>query len=90
MFQQVSPDDRYYAIAMFVNASCPAAPMSYAAYSLQSIMRDMTDNPDLRLNFFEKPLPFGFKFQTYINAGKGILSAMGFAVAYMMLSDQII
>lgn len=65
----MSPEDRYYAIALFVNASSPAAPMSYAAYALQAVMRDLTENPDLRLNFFEKPLPFGFKLQSYINAG---------------------
>ena len=87
MIQQVSPEDRYYSIAMLVNASSPAAPMSYCSYALQSVMRDMTGNHKLRLNFLEKPLPFGFKLQTYINAGQGVLAAMGFAVAYMMIAD---
>ena len=87
MIQQVSPEDRYYAIAMFVNASSPAASMSYASYALQAVMRDLTRNPNLRLNFHEKPLPFSFRLQTYINAGQGTLSVLGFAVAFMMISD---
>ena len=49
--------------------------------------RDLTGISDLRLNFHEKPLPFGFKLQSYINAGQGVIAAMGFAVAYMMISD---
>jgi len=53
-------------------------------------MRDMTKNPNLRLNFHEKPLPFSFKLQTYINAGQGVVAVMGFAVAYMMVADQIV
>ena len=72
---------------MFVNASSPAAPMSYCSYALQSVMRDLVGNPNLKLNFHEKPLPFGFKLQTYINAGQGTLAVMGFAVAYMMMAD---
>ena len=47
----------------------------------------MTDNPTLRLNFHEKPLPFGFKLQSYINAGQGMIAGMGIAVAYMMMAD---
>ncbi len=49
----------------------------------------MTKNPDLRLNFHEKPLPFSFKLQTYINTGQGVIAVMGFAVAYMMIADQM-
>ena len=45
----------------FFNASSPAASMSYASYALQGVLRDMTSNPTIRLNFHEKPLPFGFK-----------------------------
>ena len=88
--QQAAPEDRYHAIASFVNASSPAASMSYSAYALQAIMRDFTDNPNLRLNFHEKPLPFGFKLQSYINAGQGVIAAMGIAVAYMMMADSIV
>jgi len=64
--------------------------MSFTAYSLQAVMRDLTRNPNLRLNFHEKPLPFSFRLQTYINAGQGTLSVMGFAVAYMMIADQMV
>ena len=64
--------------------------MSFASYAMQAVTRDLTGNRDLRLNFHEKPLPFGFKLQSYINAGQGVIAAMGFAVAYMMVSDQII
>ena len=46
-----------------------SAPVSYTAYALQAIMRDILNQPDLRLNFSERPLPFGFKLQTYVNAG---------------------
>lgn len=53
-------------------------------------MRDLTKNPDLRLNFHEKPLPFSFKLQTYITAGQGTLCVVGFAVAYMMMADQMV
>ena len=87
LVQQVSPEDRYYAIAMFVNASSPAASMSYASYALQGVLRDMTSNPTIRLNFHEKPLPFGFKLQSYINAAQGTIAGMGIAVAYMMMAD---
>jgi len=34
LIQQVSPEDRYYAIAMFLNTSSAAAPMSYCSYAL--------------------------------------------------------
>ena len=64
--------------------------MSYASYALQSVIRDLTNNPELRLNFHEKPLPFSFKLQSYINAGQNAIAAMGFAVAYMMIADQIV
>ena len=75
---------------MFVNASSPAAPMSYTSYGLQAILRDLTGNKNLRLNFHEKPLPFGFKLQSYINAAQGTIAGMGIAVAYMMMADQIV
>ena len=61
--------------------------MSYASYALQGVLRDLTYNPTLRLNFYEKPLPFGFKLQSYINAGQGMIAGMGIAVAYMMMAD---
>ena len=64
--------------------------MSYCSYALQAIMRDMLGRPDFKLNFHEKPLPFGFKLQSYINAGQGALAVVGFAVAYMMMADQIV
>lgn len=50
----------------------------------------MTGMSSLKLNFFEKPLPFGFKLQSYINAGQRVIAAMGFAVTYMMIADQIV
>lgn len=34
LVQQASLEDRYYSIALFLNASSPAAPMSYASYAL--------------------------------------------------------
>ena len=46
---------------MLLNASSITAPVSYSAYVLQSVMRDLVDDPELRLNFSERPLPFGFK-----------------------------
>ena len=67
--QQVNAEERYYAIGIFLNASSISAPVSYTAYALQAIMRDILSEPDLRLNFSERPLPFGFKLQTYVNAG---------------------
>lgn len=61
--------------------------MSYTAIALQSVMRDLTKNPKLRLNVHEKPLPFGFRLQTYFSAGQSVLCTVGFAVAFMMVSD---
>ena len=69
LIQQAARDDRFYSIACFINASSTSAPTSFAALALQGIVRDLTNSPNLRLNFHEKPLPFGFKLQTYINAG---------------------
>ena len=59
--QQASREDRYYSIGVYVNATSAAAPMSYTSLALQSVMRDLTKNPKLRLNFHEKPLPFSFR-----------------------------
>lgn len=46
---------------MFLNASSVPAPLAYTSYVLQGVMRDLLDDADLRLNFHERPLPFGFK-----------------------------
>ena len=67
--QQANKEERYYAIAMFLNASSISSPLAYTSYALQGVMRDMLDEPDLKLTFNERPLPFGFKLQTYVNAG---------------------
>ncbi len=64
--------------------------MSYGGYALQSVIRDLTGDPDIRINFQEKPLPFSLKFQTIINAAQGIFAAILFAVAYMMVSDTLV
>ena len=85
--QQASREDRYYSIGVYINATSAAAPMSYTAIALQSVMRDLTKNPKLRLNVHEKPLPFGFRLQTYFSAGQSVLCTVGFAVAFMMVSD---
>ena len=75
---------------MFLNASSIAAPVAYTAYALQAVMRDILDEPELKLNFNERPLPFGFKLQTYVNAGQGVITAVSFAVAFMMVSDSLV
>ena len=75
---------------MFVNASSVPAPVSYSAYALQAVMRDLLEDPDIRLNFSERPLPFGFKLQAYVDAGQGVITAVSFAVAFMMASDSLI
>ena len=89
-FQQVDTESRNYAIAMFLNASSIPAPHAYTAYVLQGIMRDQLEEPELRLNFNERPLPFGFKLQSYVNAGQGVITTMSFAVAFMMASDSLV
>ena len=86
----MNAEERYYAIGIFLNASSISAPVSYTAYALQAIMRDILNQPDLKLNFSERPLPFGFKLQTYVNAGQGVITAVSFAVAFMMASDSLV
>lgn len=66
--QQASRDDLYYSIGTFSNTSCPIATTAYAGYALQSVVRDVTGNDKFRLNFFEKPLPLGYRLQTYVNS----------------------
>jgi len=46
--------------------------------------------PILDSNFLEAQLPFSMEWQIYINTGVGLLSSLGFAVAYMMMSDTLI
>ena len=53
-------------------------------------MRDVLDDPELRLNFSERPLPFGFKLQSYVDAGQAVITAVSFAVAFMMASDSLV
>jgi len=60
--QQADLDERFYSIATYVNASSTSAAMSYGGYALQAILRDLTDTPELKLNWGEKPLPFSLKF----------------------------
>jgi hypothetical protein len=86
----VNSEDRFYSIGVFVNASSKTAPIAYAAMALQSVMRDVLDDPEFRLNFAEHPLPFSLDFRTYVNAATGVLTMMTIAVAFMMISDQIV
>jgi hypothetical protein len=88
--QQANTEDRYYSIAAYVNASQPAAAMSYTGYALQAIVRDLTDDPNIKVNFLERPLPFSLRYQTYISAAQGTFSAILFATAYMMVSDTLV
>ena len=67
--QQVLPDDRFYSIGVFTNSSSAASTLAYSAHACQAVMRSVLEKPNFRLNFHEKPLPFGFKVQTYVNAG---------------------
>ena len=89
-FQQVNSEERFYSIGIFVNASSKTAPISYASMALQSVMRDVLDDPEFRLNFAEHPLPFSVDFRTYVNAATGVLTMMTIAVAFMMISDTMI
>ena len=57
---------------------------------MQSIMRDQLDNPGFKLNFQEAQLPFSLSWQIYIETGVGLLSSIGFAIGYMMMSDTLI
>ena len=61
MIQQASRDDRYFSIGVFTNASSAPATLSYSAYACQAVARCILKKPNFRLNFAEKPLPFGFK-----------------------------
>lgn len=63
---------------------------SYTGYALQAIARDLTDNPNLRINFLEKPLPLNLRLQTYATAVTGTFASFLFAIAYMMVSDTIV
>lgn len=82
-------DEKNYSIAGFVNATQPQTSLSAATYMLQSIMRAELQNPNFRLNFLQAQLPFGMEWQSYINTGIGLLSSLGFAIAYMMISDTL-
>jgi hypothetical protein len=53
-------------------------------------MRNELENFDFRLNFFEAQLPFSMEWQVYVNTALGLLSSLGFAIAFMMISDTLI
>lgn len=53
-------------------------------------MRTELENPEFRLNFFEAQLPFGMEWQVMINTAMSLLSSLGFAIAFMMISDTLI
>lgn len=89
-FQQVNSDDRFYSIGIHVNASSKTAPISYAGMALQSVMRDVLEEPEFRLNFSEHPLPFSLDFRTYVNAATGVLTMMTISIAFMMISDSMV
>lgn len=86
----MNSEERFYSIGIFVNASSKTAPISYASMALQSVMRDVLEDPEFRLNFAEHPLPFSLDFRTYVNAATGVLTMMTIAVAFMMISDTMI
>ena len=86
----MNSEDRFYSIGIYVNASSKTAPISYASMALQSIMRDVLEDPEFRLNFHEHPLPLSVDFRTYVNAATGVLTMMTIAVAFMMISDTMI
>jgi len=73
-----------------VNATAPSTITSYTAFILQALLRDFTGKDDLKLTFIEKPLPFSLKLQGFINTAIGVLSAVLFAIAFMMISDTLI
>ena len=86
----MNSEDRFYSIGIYVNASSKTAPVSYAAMALQSVMRDVLEDPEFKLNFAEHPLPFSLDFRTYVNAATGALTMMTLAVAFMMISDAMV
>ena len=53
-------------------------------------MRTELKRPNFKLNFIEAQLPFSLEWQLYIDTGVGLLSTIGFAIAYMMMSDTLI
>ena len=58
--------------------------------ALQAVMRDILDDPEFRLNFAEHPLPFSADFRTYVNAATQVITMMCMAVAFMLISDQMV
>ena len=52
-------------------------------------MRDLTGDPNIKVTFHEKPMPFSLRFQTYITAASNIFSSFLFAIAYLMVSDTL-
>jgi hypothetical protein len=42
--------------------SQPAAVEAYTGYALQSVARDLVGNPNLKINYLDKPLPLNLQF----------------------------
>jgi len=54
-------------------------------------MRDQLNDPEFKLNFFEKPLPISLKINRLIGGvTQCLFTAILFAVAYLMVSDALI
>ena len=74
----------------FINATQPNAALAYAGYLAQSVLRQETGNPNFKLNFYEKPLPFSLRFLNYLGAATGVIVVASLSIAYMMASDSVV
>lgn len=89
--QNSNTEDQLYSIGIFANASSQAAVTSYTAYALQGVARVKMENPEFKLNFFEKPLPISLKINQMIGGvTQCLVTCILFAVAFLMISDALI
>lgn len=68
----------------------PTAITSYAAEALEACLRDYSGKDDINLTFIERPLPYSLQLKGYINTAMGTVTAVLFAISFMMISDAVI